>query len=104
MPDGTAEPTQAVIVLPSMFGVNDHARQVARHLARAGYLAIVPHVLREHIRPEANAERISVIAMAGRIATQGQFVTDVAANRRRVSIGSLVTLKKLKNQGLHRPG
>ncbi|MCX6951268.1 MAG: dienelactone hydrolase family protein, partial [Verrucomicrobia bacterium] len=78
-PDLEAKPTRAVIVLPSMFGVNDHAKQVARGLARAGYLAIVPHFLRDSIRPEEDVERLTLFARNGRDRTQQQIFDDLAS-------------------------
>jgi carboxymethylenebutenolidase len=77
-PKRKAAPTRAVIVLPSMFGVNDHVKQVARGLARAGYLAIVPHFLRDSIRPEEDVERLIRFARSGRDRTQKQIFDDLA--------------------------
>jgi carboxymethylenebutenolidase len=78
-PKRKAAPTRAVIVLPSMFGVNDHVKQVARGLARAGYLAIVPHFLRDSISPEEDVERLTRFARNGRDRTQQQIFDDLAA-------------------------
>ncbi|TAK30194.1 MAG: dienelactone hydrolase family protein [Myxococcaceae bacterium] len=78
-PDWETEPTRAVIVLPSMFGVNDHVKQVARRLARAGYLAVVPHFLRDSIRPEEDVERLIRFARNGRDRTEKQIFDDLAA-------------------------
>ncbi len=78
-PNRKATPTRAVIVLPSMFGVNDHVKQVARDVARAGYLAIVPHILRDSIRPEQDVERLIRFARNGPDRTQKQIFEDLAA-------------------------
>jgi len=81
-PKKSGEVSHAVVVLPEMFGVTDHAEQVARRLAREGYLAVVPHFLRGAINPSDHVERVTRIAQAGRSRRNDELSADLVATLR----------------------
>gem|GEM_PF-6890610 len=58
--------TAAVVVLPELYGVSDHAQDVARRLAREGFLGIVPHLLHRTIDASASMEVRRRLAAEGR--------------------------------------
>jgi carboxymethylenebutenolidase len=55
IPAYLAEPSQAgtfggIVVIQEIFGVNSHIREVTERLARAGYVAIAPHIYHRQVQ------------------------------------------------------
>lgn len=70
-------PRTAVVVIPELFAVTDHAEHVARRLAREGFLAIVPHLLHRSLGSTDPTEVPSRLAKAAQALSAEEIEQDL---------------------------
>jgi carboxymethylenebutenolidase len=81
-----AEPSRpgrfgAIVVIQEVFGVNSHIREVAERLARAGYVAIAPHIYHRQA-PGFEAGYTAEDLQLGRTYKQGTTAEELLADVR----------------------
>jgi carboxymethylenebutenolidase len=78
MPAGKAS-APVILVISEIFGVHEYIADVARRLAKQGYMAIAPELFARHGDPGSYGEIAKLIAEVVSKVTQAQLVADLDA-------------------------